>query len=253
MNDYRSPFGDKKLTLIGILNVVVLATLIFATPFTYNKKYSDVEAAKAGTTTDATEATETDAFLLPQEIAIVETTYIQPADTYYLPSHVREQRRIVKQNDFMENQEYMPTCEKEVKTEVEIAEAEKKAEEARRYAAAKAAQTSYVAEEEYVEEEYYEETPAPSSGNGMTYYGGFELTAYEWSGNPCANGAFPTEGHTVACNSLPLGTKIYIEGLGEYVVEDTGGMGGGVIDIYMGDYGTCMEFGRQYGDVYIIE
>lgn len=84
------------------------------------------------------------------------------------------------------------------------------------------------------------------------YLGGYTLTAYEWTGNPCANGNYPTEGYTVACNSLPLGTRIYIEGLGEYVIEDRGGMNDSVIDIYMGDYDSCIQFGVQYADVYII-
>ena len=88
---------------------------------------------------------------------------------------------------------------------------------------------------------------------GASFVGTYELTAYEWTGNPCANGNYPTVGYTVACNSLPLGTRILIEGYGEYVVEDTGGMGGGVIDIYMGDYDTCIQFGRRSANVYIIE
>lgn len=84
------------------------------------------------------------------------------------------------------------------------------------------------------------------------YLGGYTLTAYEWTGNPCANGNYPTCGYTAACNSLPLGTRIYIEGLGEYVIEDRGGMSDNVIDIYMGDVDTCLQFGVQYADVYII-
>jgi len=95
--------------------------------------------------------------------------------------------------------------------------------------------------------------PAPvTDENGMTYVGYYELTAYEWTGNTCANGNYPTTGYTVACNSLPLGTTIYIEGYGTYVVEDTGGMGGGVVDIYMGDVDTCIQFGRQGANIYIV-
>lgn len=84
------------------------------------------------------------------------------------------------------------------------------------------------------------------------YIGSYTLTAYEWTGNPCANGNYPTCGYTAACNSLPLGTRIYIEGMGEYVIEDRGGMDDSVIDIYMGDYDSCIQFGVQYADVYII-
>lgn len=86
-----------------------------------------------------------------------------------------------------------------------------------------------------------------------TFLGSYELTAYEWTGNPCANGNYPSCGYTVACNSLALGTRIYIEGYGEYVVEDRGGMPDNVIDIYMGDYDTCIQFGRRTANVYLIE
>lgn len=90
----------------------------------------------------------------------------------------------------------------------------------------------------------------PTTG---TYLGTYQLTAYEWTGNPCANGNYPTCCYTVACNSLPLGTKIYIEGYGYFTVEDRGGMANNVIDIYMGDYNSCIQFGRRSASVYIVE
>lgn len=93
---------------------------------------------------------------------------------------------------------------------------------------------------------------AENTPEGMTYLGDYQLTAYEWTGSPCANGNYPTEGYTIASNTLPIGTRVYIEGIGERTVEDTGGMPGNVIDIYMGDPGTCVQFGRQSGAVYII-
>ncbi len=86
-----------------------------------------------------------------------------------------------------------------------------------------------------------------------TYIGSYELTAYIATGNPCASGVYPTVEHTVACNSLPMGTRIYIEGYGEFVVEDTGGMADNVIDIFVSDYDTAIEFGRRIADVYVIE
>lgn len=106
---------------------------------------------------------------------------------------------------------------------------------------------------EVVEVEPIEEVTEVQNENGYTYLGYYELTAYCPTGNPCANGNYPTVGYTVACNSLALGTRIYIEGYGEYVVEDTGGMGGGVIDIFMGTYDECIQFGRQGANVYIVE
>lgn len=92
---------------------------------------------------------------------------------------------------------------------------------------------------------------APSSG--WSDAGGFLLTAYEWTGKTCANGNYPTVGYTCASNYYPLGTRLWIEGIGERVVEDTGGMGMNVVDIYMGDEETCIQFGVQEAQITVIE
>ena len=97
-----------------------------------------------------------------------------------------------------------------------------------------------------------DDTSNTSSNSNMTPLGTYMCTAYEWTGSPCANGNYPTEGYTVACNSLPFGTQIYIDGYGYYVVEDRGGGGNQWIDIYMGDVSTCNHFGVRYLDVYIV-
>ena len=83
--------------------------------------------------------------------------------------------------------------------------------------------------------------------------GHYTLTAYEWTGNTCANGNYPSKGYTIACNSLPIGTRVWIEGYGEFTVEDRGGKADNVIDIYLGDYDECIEFGVQEADVYLIK
>lgn len=92
---------------------------------------------------------------------------------------------------------------------------------------------------------------APSGG--WMDVGGFLLTAYEWTGKTCANGNYPTVGYTCASNYYPLGTRLWIEGIGERVVEDTGGMGMNVVDIYMGDEETCIQFGVQEAQITVIE
>lgn len=81
------------------------------------------------------------------------------------------------------------------------------------------------------------------------YIGYFELTAYEWSGDPMADGQYPYYG-AVACNSLALGTWIYIEGYGTFQVCDRGRIGNNVIDIYLGDPYVCEQFGRRGANVY---
>lgn len=98
---------------------------------------------------------------------------------------------------------------------------------------------------EEAEEVYNEDT------NG-SYLGYYELTAYTHTGNKMANGEYPYVG-ACACNSLDLGTVIYIEGYGTYTVCDRGGMPGNVIDIFMDTYDECIEFGRREAEVYFVD
>ena len=109
----------------------------------------------------------------------------------------------------------------------------------------------YAEAEEVIEpEEIAEESPEEE----LEYLGTFEMTAYEWTGNPCANGNYPEGGYTVACNSLPLGTTVYIEGVGYRVVEDRGAdwHGSNWMDLYLGDVDSCYEWGVRSVDVYIV-
>lgn len=80
---------------------------------------------------------------------------------------------------------------------------------------------------------------ACDSGNGVT-----------------ASGTYASWG-TVAANTgvLPFGTKIYVEGYGYGVVEDTGGFGSNVIDLYLGDRSSCTcgsDWGRKNVTVYVL-
>ena len=109
----------------------------------------------------------------------------------------------------------------------------------------------YAEAEEVIEpEEIAEESPEEE----LEYLCKFEMTAYEWTGNPCANGNYPEVGYTVACNSLPLGTTVYIEGVGYRVVEDRGAdwHGSNWMDLYLGDVDSCYEWGVRSVDVYVV-
>ena len=109
----------------------------------------------------------------------------------------------------------------------------------------------YAEVEEVTEpEEIAEESPEEE----LEYLGTFEMTAYEWTGNPCANGNYPEVGYTVACNSLPLGTTVYIEGVGYRVVEDRGAdwHGSNWMDLYLGDVDSCYAWGVRSVEVYIV-
>ena len=60
-----------------------------------------------------------------------------------------------------------------------------------------------------------------------------ELTFYAPTGCLTASGTVPQAGRTIACNFLPFGTRVVINGH-EYIVEDTGGaLGNSVIDIFV--------------------
>ena len=53
---------------------------------------------------------------------------------------------------------------------------------------------------------------------------------------------------------IPLGTRLYIEDYGYAIAADTGsGVKGLHVDLYFEDRETCLEFGRQTLDVYVLE
>ncbi|WP_017413664.1 3D domain-containing protein [Clostridium tunisiense] len=53
---------------------------------------------------------------------------------------------------------------------------------------------------------------------------------------------------------IPLGTKLYIEGYGYAIAEDTGGaIKGNIIDVYFNTYSEMMNWGRRRINVYIIK
>ena len=89
----------------------------------------------------------------------------------------------------------------------------------------------------------------------MTHMGEWRITAYAETGFPCANGNYPEEGYTIACNSLPFGAEVYISGVGFRVVEDRGPdwMGDEWLDLYMADEWDCIQWGNQYRDVFVVE
>lgn len=108
------------------------------------------------------------------------------------------------------------------------------------------------------------EEPMDEDEEELVYAGNFKLTFYCPCTSCCgenaqgitASGTVATEGRTVSAdpNILPLGTRIYIDGYGELVVEDTGSaINGNVLDIYLSDHNRCLEEGVQYKDVYIVK
>lgn len=85
-------------------------------------------------------------------------------------------------------------------------------------------------------------------------------TAYTASFDECgktdgitASGRLATPHRTVACDDLPFGTRIRIDGK-EYVVEDRfGGNYKNKIDIFMETKEEAYQFGRQYKFIEVIK
>lgn len=91
--------------------------------------------------------------------------------------------------------------------------------------------------------------------DGMAYMGEWRITAYAYTGSPCANGEYPETGRTVACNSLPFGTEVYIDGVGFRTVTDRGPgyLGDEWCDLYLGNYADCVAWGDQRREVWVMK
>ena len=97
----------------------------------------------------------------------------------------------------------------------------------------------------------------------MVYAGEYTIVAYcveqyphICGGNPTtANGEPVTPGVTVAADPavLPLGTRVYIDGIGDRVVQDTGGaIHGSKIDLAVESHAEAVEWGVQHKEVWVI-
>ena len=114
--------------------------------------------------------------------------------------------------------------------------------------------------------------PEPTAAPELTYIGEFVVTAYcpceiccgKWSDpdNPLtASGAPAIEGVTVGADwdTLPPGTVIYIEGVGQRTVQDKPAgwivekYGGHILDLYFAEHQDALEFGKQELKVWIVE
>ena len=95
-----------------------------------------------------------------------------------------------------------------------------------------------------------------------TALGNYKLTFYdpcvECNGNNLAltaTGTTLTEGRTIAVDPsvIPLGSRVFIEGYGVFIAEDTGGaIKGNKIDIAVSTHERANELGVQYANVYLL-
>ncbi|MFG6315937.1 3D domain-containing protein [Bacillus velezensis] len=106
-----------------------------------------------------------------------------------------------------------------------------------------------------------------SGGDRSNDIGVFKITAYtagvESTGKQpgdegygiTADGSTVREGITVAADPavIPLGTVVYIDGIGQRTVQDTGGgVKGNHLDIYINNLDQAMAFGVQKAAVHVI-
>ena len=151
------------------------------------------------------------------------------------------------------------------------AEAEAKAKaEAEAKAKAEAAAAEKAAYDKLLTDPLYARTVAYSSSllasdtikANATALGNFKLTFYcpcatcnGVAGAKTASGTTPTEGRTIAVDSsiIPLGSRVYIEGYGVFIAEDTGGaIRNNKIDVLVSSHSRAYELGVQYANVYLL-
>lgn len=90
--------------------------------------------------------------------------------------------------------------------------------------------------------------------NGKSYSRKLVVKAYSYTGGGrTAMGTRARVGEiAVDPRVIPLGTNVYIEGIGARRAEDTGGnIKGNTIDIYMATHAECIRWGVRYVTIYI--
>lgn len=98
--------------------------------------------------------------------------------------------------------------------------------------------------------------PADVQDDYLEYIGTYTVSAYNYEEGGgenyfTASGAEPKPYTTVAMHGYPYGTELYIEGIGEVVVEDTGGFPDDWIDLHIG-YDPIDSFDMREREVYLI-
>ena len=122
-------------------------------------------------------------------------------------------------------------------------------------------------ETEY-EEVYEDENELQSSVEETvpvkTSLGMYEVTAYcaceqccgKWADGKTFTGEIATEGVTIATypDDIPLGSTVFIEGVGERIAQDIGGaIHNKRIDVFFSQHSDALAFGRQNLEVWEVE
>ena len=91
--------------------------------------------------------------------------------------------------------------------------------------------------------------PPPGGGSGSDL-GTFTVTCYAIHGRTATGSEAGPDSVAVDPSVIPLGSHLYIAGVGYRTADDTGGyIRGHHIDIWESTTSACAAFGRQYRDV----
>lgn len=102
----------------------------------------------------------------------------------------------------------------------------------------------------------------PEPEPARRYLGQYKITGYDICMQCCgkidgitASGTQATVGRTCAAPpDIPFGTRLWIEGVGERIVEDRGGLGTSKIDVLCEDHPACFAITTEGKvDVWILE
>ena len=139
------------------------------------------------------------------------------------------------------------------------AEAKKKAEEEAKKAAtlitAPVAARSVSYSAEYLATDAIKANATALGSYKLTFYCPCEICNGTLGVGQTASGAAPAEGRTIAVDSsiIPLGSRVYIEGYGTFIAEDTGSaIKNNKIDIFVSTHSRAEELGVQYANVYLL-
>jgi 3D (Asp-Asp-Asp) domain-containing protein len=93
--------------------------------------------------------------------------------------------------------------------------------------------------------------PAPPKQPARIPLGTFMVTCYDLTGHTATGALVGPESVAVDPSVIPLGTRIYVPGIGERSADDTGGLIiGDHIDIWEPTYSQCADWGARYVPIY---
>lgn len=88
----------------------------------------------------------------------------------------------------------------------------------------------------------------------LTFYCPCSQCSGKW-GSGTSSGTRAAEGRTIAVDprKIPIGSRVFIEGYGDFIAEDVGGaIKGNKIDVFVNSHSRCYELGVQYANVYVM-